>query len=505
MMRFIDSRLDHITMYRLAVLYLAGLVALAFLFGLFGVSRTDATALAFTTFTILGVCYITNRLFAALLRVPVNSESVWITALILILIMPPTTAGDPHGLQGIVFSSAAAIASKFVIAFRKRHIFNPAAFGVVASTFVLGQPPIWWVSSSLPLLPAVVIGGLLLVRKVQRFEMVAVYIAANLVATLALAHGVSRVEVLDQTFRYSPLLFCGFVMLTEPLTAPLRRWQRIVFGALVGILSAQNLAIGNFYFSTELALLAGNLAAFAADPQARFRLTLVGIEKIASGCYDYIFKSDRALPFRAGQFMDWTMKVRCPDDRGNRRTFTIASAPGERQLRLGVKFNPAPSAFKRGLISLMPGDTVYASHVSGGFTLPRDPGEKLVLIAGGIGITPFRSMIQDLVDRHEYRPLILFYGNNRSSEIAYADVLNRAERELGIRTVYAVRDDPLPGSNMYKGFIDPEMIINEVPDFRERTFYISGPRAMVLYFRDVLRELGISRSRIREDHFPGFA
>lgn len=85
------------------------------------------------------------------------------------------------------------------------------------------------------------------------------------------------------------------------------------------------------------------------------------------------------------------------------------------------------------------------------------------------------------------------------------DVLNNAERKLGIRTVYAVRDDPIPGSNMYKGLIDADMIASEVPDFRDRTFYVSGPRAMVLNFRTVLRELGVARLRIRVDYFPGFA
>ena len=58
---------------------------------------------------------------------------------------------------------------------------------------------------------------------------------------------------------------------------------------------------------------------------------------------------------------------------------------------------------------------------------------------------------------------------------------------------------------MHRGFIDAALIQREVPDFKERTFYISGPRAMVLRFRSVLKELGVAHSRIREDYFPGFA
>jgi glycine betaine catabolism B len=99
----------------------------------------------------------------------------------------------------------------------------------------------------------------------------------------------------------------------------------------------------------------------------------------------------------------------------------------------------------------------------------------------------------------------VLYGNNKADEIAYADVFDRAGRELGVKTVYPVADDPAGRSNMHKGFIDAALIQREVPDYKERTFYISGPRAMVVRFRRVLKELGVARCRIREDFFPGFA
>jgi glycine betaine catabolism B len=100
---------------------------------------------------------------------------------------------------------------------------------------------------------------------------------------------------------------------------------------------------------------------------------------------------------------------------------------------------------------------------------------------------------------------VLFYGNNSVKEIAYADVFDRAERELGIRTIYAVANDENLHTNMHHGFIDVALIKREVPDYHERTFYISGPRSMVLRFQDVLKDLGITKSRIKVDFFPGFA
>jgi glycine betaine catabolism B len=101
--------------------------------------------------------------------------------------------------------------------------------------------------------------------------------------------------------------------------------------------------------------------------------------------------------------------------------------------------------------------------------------------------------------------VVMLYGNNSVKEIAYADVFDRAERELGIRTVYAVAKDATMDTNMHRGFIDAALIRREMPDYQDRTFYISGPRAMVLKFQDVLKELGIRNARIKVDFFPGFA
>ena len=506
MNNIIDHALNRITMYRLALYYVAGLLAIAFVFGFFGLVPNDPTALTFSTVVILAVCWSTNRLFTLFLRVPANTESIYITALILALVLPPVVATDRMGLAGLALASIVAIASKFCFAIGRRHIFNPVAVGIAASALLLDQPATWWVGGNLALMPFVLVGGLLVVRKVQRFDMVAVYLLANLGATLALATPDTFGEALTQSLLYSPLLFAGFAMLTEPLTAPQARVPRMVYGAIVGALSSPSIHIGNFYMTPEIAFLVGNGLAFAINPVGRFKFTLVAIEKVASGCYEFVFNADRKLRFEPGQYLDWTLDVGNPDDRGNRRPFTIASAPAGGEVRLGVKFYPGASAFKRSLATMKPGDVIYGSQPAGSFTLPANKSEKLVLIAGGIGVTPFRSMMQDLIDRRESRSIIVLYGNNQVDEIAYSSLFEQAEQELGIRTVYAVADETAQAAdNFHRGFIDADLIEREVPDYRERTFYISGSRAMVLRFQQVLKELGIARSRIKVDFFPGFA
>jgi len=505
MIPFIDPMLNRITMYRLVLYYVGALLLAAFGFGFVQLVPHDPTALAFSGVIILGTCWAANRLFAEILDVPVNSESVMITAIILALIIPPVVASNLMGIAGLVLASVSAIASKFLIAYRRRHIFNPVALGVAVSAVLIDQPATWWVGGNMALASIVLIGGLLVVRKVQRFDMLGAYIAANLAITLLTTSPENWLEAISQTFLSSPLLFAGFAMLTEPLTAPQAVWPRIAYGAIVGALSSPNVHIGAWYLTPEQAFLFGNAFAFAISREGRHKLTLHAVEKMAEGCYDFIFHSDRKLAFRPGQYMDWTLDVDHADERGNRRPFTIASAPTEDKVRLGVKFYPQPSAFKRNLAGMRPGDVIYASHVAGHFTLPQKQDEKLVFIAGGIGITPFRSMVQDMLHRQDKRDAILLYGNNTVEDIAYFDLFSEAESTLGLRTIYALAQNKVAGRNVHTGFIDEALIRREIPDFSERTFYLSGPHAMVVKFQKTLRDLGVPRRAIKVDYFPGFA
>jgi glycine betaine catabolism B len=505
MMTFVDSLLNRVTMYRLTLYYLAALLVAAFGLGLFKLAPNNPLALAWSFGLITAVCWATNRLLAWLLHVPANRESVYITALIVTLIMPPAAPTDGLGLAGLVMASAVAVASKFLLTLRRRHIFNPVAIGAAAAALLLDQPATWWVGGNAKLLPLVLVGGLLIVRKMQRCEMVGAYVLANLAVTLAMTPFAMSSQALTQALLSSPLLFAGFAMLTEPATAPQARWPRVAFGALIGALSSPVVHFGGFYLTPEIAFLVGNAFAFAMNPEGRFKFTLMRIEQISVDSFEFVLRSDRKVDFRPGQYLDWTLDVANPDDRGNRRAFTIASAPGDSEVRLGVKFYPKPSAFKKSLAAMKPGDVIYGSQLAGAFTLPDDPAEKLAFIAGGIGVTPFRSMVRDLIGRKDKRSAVLVYGANRADEIAYVDLFAQAERELGLRTVYAVVDGVAPCPSAHRGFIDAALIRSEVPDFLERTFYVSGPWAMVSQMRRVLKEMGVARTRIKVDFFPGLA
>ena len=289
------------------------------------------------------------------------------------------------------------------------------------------------------------------------------------------------------------------------MTTPPTRNLRLVYGALVGILFSPVIHIGSFYTTPELALVIGNIYSYLVSPKTKLILHLKQRVQIAPDIYEFIFTPARKLSFTPGQYMEWTLALPGSDSRGNRRFFTLASAPTEGDIRLGIKFYPKSSAFKQAMLTMDKTQDIVASQLAGDFTLSKDPTERCVFIAGGIGITPFRSMLKYLVDTHQRRPITLFYANKSPGDIVYRDVLDRADRELGVKTIYTITDarsqHPTWTGNV--GRITPEWIKKLVPRYQDATYYISGPTGMVVSFQETLRQLGIEDQYIKVDYFSG--
>ena len=505
MIKRIDNWLNQITMYRLIEYYLAFLIGIAVLLSFAGVLPFDPFALLFSTGFLIAACWITNTIFARTFSVPTNLESVYISALILALIITPLT--NLHDLAFLLWAAVLSMASKYMLAIKGKHIFNPVAFAVALTYFTINQSASWWVGSA-PMLPFVVAGGLLIVRKIRRFDLVASFLITALVTVIAFSvvQGSNIVSTLQNLIVTSPLLFFAFVILTEPLTTPPTRRLQIWYGALVGFLFVPEVHIGSFYTTPEIAILVGNVFSYLVSPKAKLILQLRQKIQLGPGLYDFIFMPQRRLAYAPGQYMEWTLGLNDPDSRGNRRYFTLASSPTEPELRLGVKFYPQPSAFKESMLSMDNNTEIVASQLAGDFTLPHNPNQKCVFIAGGIGITPFRSMIKYLVDTNQPRPITLFYANHSPDEILYVDVFESARR-LGIKTVYTLTDpNCVPrGWRGYVGRVDASLIRHEVPDYRKCVFYLSGPNAMVNAFEETLVRMGVRKSQIKTDYFPGFA
>ncbi|MHB1443142.1 MAG: FAD-dependent oxidoreductase [Candidatus Humimicrobiaceae bacterium] len=506
MIKKIDGFLNKMTMYR-AVLYcllliLAGAIGLSF----FGLLPFGPLALIISAVFIMAVSILSNAVFSWAFNAPTNIDSVYITALILTLIITP--AKPFTNLLFLTFVSVIAMASKYIFAVGKKHFFNPAAIAIMLVGLVANQSASWW-TSNLYMLPFVFIGGLLVVRKIKKFDMVLSFFAASLLTNLIfnLINRQNILSGLERALVYSPLFFFAFIMLTEPMSMPPKKIMRVIYGALTGILVVPQIHFGPLYFSPELALVLGNFFTYLVSPDQKLILTLNKIKKLTPDIYDFSFTPDQKMNFKPGQYMEWTLEHHDQDSRGIRRYLTIASSPTEENISLGVKFYNNPSSFKKSLLNIKPEQNIVASQLAGDFILPEDKNKKLVFIAGGIGITPFRSMIKYLLDKNEKRSIVLLYSNWNMKDIAYKEDFDIAESQLGIKVVYSVANLPefIPDSLNCCGMLSEKEIIREVPDYMERFFYISGPNSMVNAFMNYLSNIGVKRSHIKTDYFPGFA
>ncbi len=488
--RALEALIDRTTTYRLMLYYLLVLLLAAIISSATGVLPYNPTAILWSAAVLLAVSWASNTFFARMFSAVTNVESVFITAVILALIFPPVAVTDLSGLIMLATVALLANASKYIFAIRKKHIFNPVALAMVVSTFLFGMPATWWVAGNSALLPFVLVGGLLIVYKLRRFDLLLAFGGTALVViVLTSSHPIAGIQA---TLLYSVFFFFAFVMLTEPSTTPPTRALRIGYGALVGALFIGAPHIGPVYFSPELSLLVGNFFSFLVSPKGRYTLSLAERRPLAKGIYEYVFRSNRRLHFLPGQYLEWTLGNVPFNTRGNRRFFTIASAPEDATLALGVRFYDKPSAFKRTLAELPVGGVIFASALGGEFVMPEDKKRKLAFIAGGIGVTPFASMARHCIASGESRDVVLLYASKSLDEVAYKEVFAGVER-LGWRTVYTL------------GSLDTEHIKREVPDYAERLFYISGPPGMVDAMKRALIGLGVSRFSIKTDFFPGLA
>jgi ferredoxin-NADP reductase len=381
-------------------------------------------------------------------------------------------------------AGAAAITSKYVITWQKSHLFNPAAFGALVAGDIFHKYPAWWVGTKF-MTPVVIVGGILVLRKMKRFTMVGAFLATF---ALYLIFGTSfggDVHFLWLELISTQVLFFAIVMLTEPLTSPTRLNFCFLYAVSVGVLYTAT----KLKFSPEEALLVGNLLTFIINRNRRFQLKFIRRVKEAEGIYSYIFTMPKDFRFRAGQYMEWTIAHNKTDSRGNRRYLTIASSPTEPGLMFTVKHPQAASAFKQKLDELKPGDTILASRLAGEFTLPNDVSKKVALLAGGIGVTPFRSMVKYSLDKQQPRDIALVYSANSPDELSFQKLFDGA----GLKAHYVT-----------DGRVDKNKIKSLLPDYKERTFYISGPYGFVSAVHAALLELGVAGKRIVTDYFPGY-
>lgn len=508
----IERFLDRTGMYRVVTMGLVALALIAILLGLVGIVPYTAADQLLSLGCALGAALAVNALAARLFHIHVNYESAVITALIVhFLIVPPALSsfGDYAVGAGV---AAFAVGTKFIIVWRKQHLVNPAAGGAVAMALLFALLPAsfgsfdtgWWIGTPVLVVPLVVI-GVMVVTKVRKWAPVLAFLGASFAVMLFEEWRLSGDFVESTKFFWlsGPSLFLAVFMLTEPFTMPPRRHLQIGYGVLVGALSQTYLLAPVIKMTPELALLIGNLAFWYFTLRQKLDLTLTSRREIAERTYELVFTKPVGLMFVAGQYLEWMLPHSPTDSRGIRRYFTIASSPSEPDIRLALRVMDKGSAYKQALLALHVGDRLIASQLAGDFVLPKNATEKLGFIAGGIGITPFRSHLAYMADSHSTHDTVLFYCNNTAAEIAYRDEFTHFAGMLPLRVVQVLAKEKLPGSEFEEGFVTKEMIARRAPDYSERIWYLSGPPGMVNAYSKLLKEMGVTK--IVKDFFPGLA
>ena len=210
--------------------------------------------------------------------------------------------------------------------------------------------------------------------------------------------------------------------------------------------------------------------------------------------------------FKAGQYLNATL-IDPPetDAEGNTRSFSIASAPFEVDLVFASRMRN--TAFKRALKTLTLSREVWISGPFGSFMLHADTSRTAVFLVGGIGITPFRSIILQAARDKLAHSLYLFYSNRRPEDAAFLDELQRVEEQNPNYKFIGTMTDMPKSRRLWQGetgHITPQMLTKWVRDLKGPIYYTAGPPGMVAAMRQMLTASGIGDDDIRTEEFTGY-
>ncbi len=185
----------------------------------------------------------------------------------------------------------------------------------------------------------------------------------------------------------------------------------------------------------------------------------LGKRQLSDDTWELSFQPKRAVRFFPGQYMELTIPHIKADLRGKRRYFSISSAPtADGPIAFALTVPTKSSSFKHALLALEPGSTVHGTLVGGDFKLPDNPAEKLLLVAGGIGITPFASQLEHATKTGDQRDVVVVYSSSTKGDLPYSTLL----AESGARVILYGPDapSPLPANFVYGGTgrITPERV-----------------------------------------------
>jgi ferredoxin-NADP reductase len=216
-------------------------------------------------------------------------------------------------------------------------------------------------------------------------------------------------------------------------------------------------------------------------------------EQITKDAYKFHFRKPKSFTFEAGQYLKMKLDIKNPDSRGNSRYFTISASPTEKDLFIITKIGR--STFKQALNKLKQGDKVQIRGPWGEFILSKYLGKEYpcqVFLAGGIGLTPFRSILKYNSDKKRKVPIFMINSYSDKKQAALSSVLEEFKNLSGF-TLKVVLERIT--TNLLHKYLDER---------RKYVYYISGPERMVTSLADELKKKGVKEANIKLDDFPGY-
>ena len=234
-------------------------------------------------------------------------------------------------------------------------------------------------------------------------------------------------------------------------------------------------------------------------------LTLIGKDRlIGSDIMTFRLEPGR-LEYKAGQYAFFKLEDMVGDPRGQTRCFSLASSPTE-QDTIVISTRIGSSVYKQKLAALEQGERILAWEPSGDFVLHDDHSKPAILLSGGIGVTPFRSMIKYATDKVLPLKIVFINSNSDESRFLYREEFDRWSRENKyLSVVYTLTREVPDGWKGDRGRIDKAMITRHAGDISRAIFYVCGPSRMVQNAQDLLcNDMQIPRERVKTEEFTGY-
>ena len=232
-------------------------------------------------------------------------------------------------------------------------------------------------------------------------------------------------------------------------------------------------------------------------------LKLIDRYAAAKNTFVFVFQKPDNFHFKPGQYGGFTLiQPNETDASGNTRRFSLLSTPDDPFISFLTRIQN--SAYKRVLMTLPIGCEIKFAGPTGNFILHDDPTIPAVFIAGGMGVSPFYSMITFATAHQLKQSLYLFYGNQSSGDTAFLNELLQLEKENTYFKFIPTFSNPEDNWQGETGFITHTMIKKFISNLNIPFYYVCGSPTMVTALQETLAEMGVDEERIKIEDFPGY-